>query len=58
MSIPSRRLDIEGREHLRCSSAGGDSGSCGDVLWLLLTGEKYDVVVDVEIGLGLSRYSS
>lgn len=58
LSIPSKRLDIDGSEHLRCSSAGGDKGSWGDVLWLLFTVEKYDVVADVEIGPGFSRYSS
>jgi hypothetical protein len=30
LSAPSSRLEMDGREHLRWSSAGGESGSCGD----------------------------
>lgn len=30
LPAPSRRLEIDGREHLAWSSTGGDSGGCGD----------------------------
>lgn len=29
-SAPSSREEMEGRENLRCSSTGGESGGCGE----------------------------